>query len=85
MKVRNSVNGQGGVDPIPAIEWRVIYSKGMGGPLLQGRNPGREWQNVLAITDEGLLDPSYGPDLDGLEYNTKGYVECVSCYKENDR
>jgi len=85
VKVQHYVDGQTPVMPQrPVILWRLIYSGLMEGPVLQGRHPEGEWQSVLCVDADGLLDPSYSPDLKGLQVNIDGHIACVPSYGDED-
>ena len=84
MKVKHYLNGQAPAKAVPVIEWQLIYSEHMKGPVLQGRNPGGTWQNVVCVDSDGLLDPTYCPDLDGLQCGVDGYPACVEAYPGGD-
>lgn len=64
----------------PIVEWQLVWSETMSGPVLQARNPGGEWQCVLAIDSDGLLDPTFSPTVEGVPINDEGHIDCVECY-----
>ena len=84
MKVKNFLNGMAPAEQQPIIEWKLTFSHHMEGPVLQGRNPGGTWQNVLAIDGEGLLDPTYTPGIDGLQLNSEEHIACVPSYPDGE-
>lgn len=74
------INGTSPQTSEPVVEWQLVCSAAMGGPVLQARSPGGEWQCVLAIDGDGLLDPTFSPTVEGVPINDAGYIDCVESY-----
>lgn len=80
--VAHFINGQEPVIEDAVLEWQLTFSPSMKGPVLQARNPGGEWINVLCIDEDGVLDPTFSPlKLRGLQLTDEGHIDCVECYR----